>query len=98
MQKIFEFKSKCIETEDLLTPFLKEAKITDLFEITKNGLQTENAGNKVCRLCMNITEDKRKLNSNEQTMFQTFFPEIVSIRKNLFTISNYAVLVTFFKG
>lgn len=82
MQKIFEFKSKCIETEDILTPLLKEAKISDLFKITKNSLQAENAENKiVCRLCMNITEDKCKFNSNEHTMFQTFFPEIVSMRK-----------------
>lgn len=84
LQKHFEFKSQCVETEDLLTPLLHKGEVIQIFDTTNHSLSVENAENKtVCRLCVTITEDKCKFNNNQENMFRTFFPEIVSMIKKI---------------
>lgn len=78
MQKIFTFKSRCIDIEDYLTPFFESGNITDL-TIILNNIKSENGDSEnVCRLCMQATIDNYELKNSETEVFQKFLPEVVS--------------------
>lgn len=80
LMKNFDFKSKCIETEDFLIPFIGNDKRTDLQKITPFSVKSENGhSQKVCRLCLEIANESYKLTDSENKFFQILLPEIVSL-------------------
>lgn len=77
----YNFKKRCIFTEESLLPFVVENVKIDLKEIRSLIIKSEETDNDkhVCRLCLQFIENNMTLCDSEKKQFQNFFPEIVSI-------------------
>lgn len=95
----FAFKAICLETEDSLVPFLSNGIQLDLNEIVNNIDAKENSKGtywEICRLCrqwINCTNGSfllEMLKKNYlQKVFNTNFPEIVSMFTDSYLIMQY---------
>lgn len=96
MRAAFDFKTTCIETEDMLVPEmsgkgLKELNLRKIFCINNKLGSDEKDSLKICRLCRDLKNDKDVVpfakfleNSVFLGVFEKHIPELVSIFCKLF--------------
>lgn len=82
IEEHFNFKSKCIFTEDYISPYVENKVQINLKDIQNPAVKLEKDQN-VCRLCLESTNDNNEFNCDEKKQFQKYFPEMVSFLQRL---------------
>lgn len=82
MEEHYNFKGKCLCTEQSVAPFVAENVKLSLKEIRGQIIQSEEGDyndRNVCRLCLGFSDSDMTLSASEQEQFNKWFPEVVSL-------------------